>query len=378
MALQPYLNAIGRLLTPFSRITDDGTIATENTTLDAAGESQTGIGQLIWSSGPGTTKTISSSGGKVFVRFGALTFNNAGSTFRLGVQDVGATGLEDGTFDAFAELIGGGGGITASAVNALAITSGSKSITHGDLIAISSELIARGGADSLIVLRGGTSVSLPYTSVDTGSGPGKNIRPPLLAIQADDGTLGWLWLPPLFTENSAQFSTSSTPDEHALVFRVPFRTAAVGLHAKLSNLAATDDFELILYSDPLGTPTAQRTITQDMDLGAVGAAFDGFFTSAYTLEPDTDYAIALRPTTTNALSYLRVNLGSGNGDLRLATPFGTDGYLATRSDQTGAFGSADTTILPQFGVWLGQLEDGAGGGGGGTGGAHILGGTVVR
>lgn len=34
-----------------------------------------------------------------------MTFANAGTNFRIGIQDVASTGLEDGTFDVYADLV---------------------------------------------------------------------------------------------------------------------------------------------------------------------------------------------------------------------------------------------------------------------------------
>jgi hypothetical protein len=375
MALQSIADGLGYLLTPEIEYIE-GTLATQNATIDAAGESVTAIGHIFLSSGPGSSKTISSAGGKVQWYQGTATFANAGTTLRIGVQDVDASGIEDGTFDVYADLVGGTDTITATSINTVPMESGSKTITHGDLIAISIELLSRGGSDVLAIQRGNLSSSMPYFTVDTGSGPQRGVAPPIVSLEFDDGTVGWFVYPAALAESSATFASNSTPDEVALIFEVPFKATATALHLKLGDLGLSDDFEAILYSDPLGTPVAERTITQDMSLASTGARWDRPLTSGFTILPNTTYAIAVRPTTTNPLSYRRLNFGSGNGNSRKATTLGTHWYLATRSDQSGPFGSADTTILPQFGVWLGSLSNDAGG----TvmGGARILGGTVVR
>jgi hypothetical protein len=360
MSLQALANNRGILLSPAPMFAF--TTTTGNMTIDAAGESVAIVGYINLSSGPGTSKTLSAAGsGKILWWAGTTTFNNASTNLRIGVHDVAATGLEDGTYDVRADLVGGTDTITANAVNAATMETGSKTITHGDLIAIVLEFTARGGADSMVVVRSSTNgVVVPYATADTGSGPAKGtFGAPFAMIQFDDGTVGWMDNHPAAALASiSPFGSSSTPDEYALVFQVPFKAAALGLSAWLSSLASTDDFELILYSDPLGTPVAERTLTQDMDLGdPAGQIFTRPFTSAYTLQPNTDYAIALRPTTTNSLGFFRYSLGAGNGNSRNATPLGTNWSQYTRSDNTGAFGSQDTTFLPLFGVWLQSLSD---------------------
>jgi hypothetical protein len=205
--------------------------------------------------------------------------------------------------------------------------------------------------------------------VDSGSGPALVNRVSIVTIEFDDGTVGWLGLESYaaLMEGSALFASNSTPDEIALVFQVPFTAAALGLYAEVNTVAAADDFELILYSDPLGTPVAERTLAFDMSLHAATNAVrvDRNFTSAYTLSANTNYAVAVRPTTTNTIGLGQSNFNTGNGNLRKATMLGTSWSKYTRTDNTGAFGSQDTTILPSLGVYVGQLDDGAGGAGGG-------------
>ncbi len=360
MASQSLYNLQGMLLTPAPN-NPEFLATVSNNTIDAAGESVTFIGHMLLSSGPGTTKTISSSNGKIHWRPGANTFANASTNLRISIQDVGATGYEDGTPDVYADLVGGTDTITTSVINSTAMESGTKDITHGDLVAVSFELTARGGADSVIVTRTGTSAIMPYCTEDTGSGPVKRAALPLVTVEFNDGTLGWfsndstVWSHAV----STAFGSSSTPDEYALVFRLPFPATAIGLYARLSGVAATDDFEAILYSDPLGTPVAQRTITQDADLTGLGQSYERSIT-AYSLLAATDYAVAIRPTTANTLSLTQYDYGSA-GHLRGATTLGTNWYLGTRTNQTGAF-TPNTNILPILGVRLLAFDDGAGGG----------------
>lgn len=361
MASQSLYNLQGMLLTPAPN-NPEFLATVSNNTIDAAGESVSFIGHMLLSSGPGTTKTISSSNGKIHWRPGASpTFANGSTNLRIGIQDVGATGLEDGTFDVQADLVGGTDTITASVINSTAMESGTKDIAHGDLVAVSFEFTARAGSDSIIVTRTGTSGIMPYCTEDTGSGPVKRAALPLVTVEFNDGTLGWFSNDSTVWNHgvSTAFGSSSTPDEYALVFRLPFPATAIGLYARMSAVAATDDFEAILYSDPLGTPVAQRTITQDADLTGLGQSYERSIT-AYSLLAATDYAVAIRPTTANTLSLTQIDYGSA-GHLRGATTLGTNWYLGTRTNQTGAF-TPNTNILPLLGVRLLAFDDGAGGG----------------
>lgn len=377
MALQPFANGQGVLVSPIPNSPFFDPVNYGALPINLAGYSLAAVGYLYLSSGPGTSKTISAAGsGKVHWLTGAsITFANAGTTLRVGVQDVNTTtGIEDTTFDVYGDFVGGTDTITADAVNTVTMESGTKTITHGDLVAVVLEMTSRAGADTVSVVRATSSMVQPYLTWDNGSGPQRISSAAMVSIQFDDGTIGYFGAGffALDTETPTAYGSSSTPDEHALVFRLPFEASATGLFAKLASMASGDDFELILYSDPLGTPVAERTITQDMDIGGGGLFYDRPFTTAYTLAANTDYAIALRPTTGNTLSYQRLTFGSGNGNLRQATMLGTNWYYAARTNQTGAFGSTDTTLLPLFGVYLGQLDDATGGGGGGGEVSHVF------
>jgi hypothetical protein len=361
MALQSFYNGQGLLLGAFPNLPRFDLGASSIGAIDAVGERIAAVGHLLLSTGPGTSKTISSAGGKIYWATGPVTWADAGTSVSVGIQDVASTGIEDTTYDVSAALVPGTETITANAVNVAVMESGTKTITHGDFVAVVLTMTARGGTDSVSVFRQSLG-SLPYSTLN-GAKVGSN---PMMTVEFDDGTVGFFDVASFayVSEAATVFGSSSTPDEHALIFRVPVPCAAVGLYANLLSLASADDFELILYSDPLGSPVAQRTLVQDMDLSATNPNYGRPFTSAYSLTAGTDYAIALRPTTTNTLAYSRLNFGSGNSILRKATMLGTHAYLATRSDQTGAFGSADTTILPLFGVWLAQFDDGVSSGGG--------------
>lgn len=362
MAIQSWYNKLGPLVLPIYGI--PGERAGSTLTIDAVGESLFAIGNLYLSSGPGTSKVLSAAGGgKVAFLTASLTWANAATNLRVGVQDVASTGLEDGTFDVYADLVPGTDTLTADIVNAPAMDTGTKTIAHGDLVAIGLEMTARGGTDSVTARRWNGAGARPYTSLDTGAGPAKNNSgPPRILILFDDGTVGFLGVEtvPFVDETVASFGSSSTPDEYALIFRVPAPTRIGSLYAQLQGVTqALDDFELILYSDPLGTPVAERTIVADADyLVTSGQHFEAPLSSDFDLLAGTDYAIGFRPTTTNTLGFSRISFSTGNAALRACLPYGTNAYQASRSNQTGAFGSADTIRVPMFGFRLTGYDDG--------------------
>jgi hypothetical protein len=348
-------------------------VALTSTIMDAAGESTSMIGQVWLSSGPGTSKTISSAGGKIYFTTTASTFANAGSTLRVGLQDVdGATGLEDGTFDVHDDLVPGTDTVTAAAVTTATMSSGSKTITHGDIVALSIEWTARAGSDSIrpsVVANVAQPdlANFPYSTTDTGSGPAKSNNVPYATIEFDDGTIGTFGpMTPLILAgagNQVAFNSGSTPDEYAMVFQVPFRCEVSGLSMGFGEVDAGESGEVLLYSDPLGTPVAERTVTVDPEITSVAASVTGlaiFAIAAYTLEVNTNYAVAYKATSAGSRTLQMAVVPTANS--RVTTPFGTTVQGGQRSDATGAFSTLNSTTFPLAGLVISKLDDGAGGG----------------
>ncbi len=332
--------------------------------VDAAGESVFGIGQVYLSSGPGTSKTISSAGGKVYILVGsAVTFVNAGTTIRIGVQDLtGAPATEDGTFDVFDDLVGGTDPITGDAILTGVMSSGTKTITHGDYVAIGVEMTALGGADTVrfesFNAAGVNDWPACYVTQDTGGGPAVSQNQMPVAIEFDDGTLGILMYGLCARPAGVAFNSGDAPDEFATIFQVPYLCSIAGINAVMDNVASTDDFEAILYSDPLGTPSAERTVTANVDAivsGTSDGTFTFLFSSAFNPVVGTDYAIAIRPTTVNDITLHRMDFTVAA--LRFSTQLGTLWRQGSRTNQTGAF-TEDTTIVPCIGPILSAFSDG--------------------
>lgn len=341
--------------------------ATSSSIMDAAGESSTHIGRIFLSSGPGTSKVFSSAGGKIYWEPTAITFANAGTNVRIGVQDVDpATGLEDGTFDAYDDLVGATDTITADVINTLTISIGTKTIAHGDIIAVSFEMTARGGTDVVRARNNLISAGSRYVANDSGAGPVKQSGSiPYIIIEFDDGTIGWFgdasWI---HSSSNIAFNSGSTPDEYALIFTCPFKTKIDALLMCLGELDTGEDAEIILYSAPLGTPVAEHTVTIDPDIYSQPTSGFGlalFPITAFDVNAGDTLAVAYRPTAVGNRSLRRITLP--NAACRAVTQLGTNWRQGTRTDQTGAF-SETTNILPILGYRVSHLDDGAGGGGG--------------
>lgn len=331
-------------------------LPTAQATLDAAGESQASIGYIIWDDG--LSHTVSSSGGKVYFRVGTVTWATAGSTLKIGIQDV-TSGLEDGSYDVYDELVQGTDSIASNTLVTATMSSGSKVIANDSLIAVIVELTTRNGADSITCTRTTGGGGIPYASVDSGSGPAKVVGMPLIAIEADDGTFGWFHQSTIpHQETFTSFNNGSAADEYAMIFKLPFKCTINRLIADIGEIDPGETGELILYSNPTSaTPIAERVYSHDGDtFGTPGAAFARTWVpiTEFTLEANTEYAVAYRPTSVANRSIRRITtIPSVNA--RKSTPFGTTLFGGTRADNAGAF-TTSTTDWPSMGFQINKID----------------------
>lgn len=358
---------ISGALTRLPTVPFNGGAANATITVNATGETCVFAGSIILENPLGGSKTISAAGGGSIVwTAGSVTFANGSSTFKVGLQDVSTASSPtqgDGTFDVAASFTGGGGGVTASAVNTSVMTTGTKTIAHGDLVAIVFELTARGGADTIgIRAQNPSNVWLPsngFPTVTDNTG-GTYARTasaiPLAQIVFDDGTLGWFYAAPFFNYNNspgtvAFNSGTATADEYGNYLNYPFTYYAAGVQCFVNISGTSADAELLLYSDPLGTPVVERTITIDATQAPATATSINhilLFSTPILLKANTPYAVTLRPTTANNVTpqYRDVNtVAQGDG-----SELGTYCYAVRRLDNTGAFsdyngGTAKTRIM---------------------------------
>lgn len=340
-------------------------------TVDAAGESLFTIGLARLAGGSGTKTISAAGGGAMYFPLNAVTFANAGTTTVWGIQDI-ASGLEDGTFDVSGTLVGGTDTITASQYLRVVMESGTKDIAHGTEYAVGFEMTARGGTDSIAVNQigneytAGRQLGYPMGTQDSGAGPVRRPAFWTVIIEFDDGTLGWIdGLPAclsLLGATSVAFNSGSTPDEYALVGSLPYKCALGAIGGWPTSLDATDDHEWILYSDPLGTPVAERTVV--VDASFLGGTNNPFLwnIAAYEIAANTTFGIAIRPTTANSLTLNYNDLKTGNSALKAFSDFKSMG-LYSRTNQSGAFSLVDALHVPGIFALQTALDDGVSTGG---------------
>jgi len=336
------------------------------TTIDAVNEACNLIGCLYWEDGGSHTVDTTGSS-SIQWRSGTTTFADAGTTVKVGLAAVDtstgppsrAANVADViTYDVVASFTGGGGGITSAAWQTSVPTSGTKTIASGDLLAMSIQMTARGGADSVLVSNVGglSTATIPGVTAFTGGSYNASNQLPNMVIVASDGTIGYIFGGYVADVGSTTqtWNNASGTKEYGNILRFPFPVRAYGIVANNSG----GDLDLILYSDPLGTPAAQRTVSVDANTMAASSTFaDGRFpfSSPLDLAANTDYAVILKPTTaTNVNSVYKT---FNNSSHQNSEPLGTGCYAINRN--TGAF-AAQNSSKDRFaiGLLVGAFEHG--------------------
>ncbi len=366
---QVFVNQVNRL--PFLAQADS--TGYTSVTLNAAGETVFAIGHILLQNPIGGSKTISAAGGGSIVwRTGTTTFANAATTFKVGIQDVAASSAPaqgDGTFDVEASFTGGGGGVTSAAVQTSVMTSGTKTIAHGDLIAVVFSMTARGGTDSVLVNfnNNGIYPATPNLPTSTNNTTGAYLKTsaalPNCYIVFNDGSIGYFGGFPfqaVAPTGVAINSGTATADEYGNIVNLNTTYMAYGLFFNGLLASTSSDFELILYSNPLETPVAERTITVDVSkIGSVAVAqIEVVFSVPFAMKANTNYAITCRPTTANNVTIYYLDALTTEAKL---TMYGSSIYACRRLDNTGAFsdfnaGTAKTrtTLIGLLGVHMEQ------------------------
>ncbi|WP_338688335.1 hypothetical protein V5279_23640 [Bradyrhizobium sp. 26S5] len=336
--------------------------------ISAANDSLIMIGYIFTEDG--ASHTIDTTGSSSFGwRCGpSLTFANAGTTVKVGLAAVDtangppvrAVNVANAiTFDVAAVFTGGGGGITGSAWQTSVPTTGTKTVANGDFLAFAIQMTAKGGSDSLQVQcasQGGIVGVMP--TVTTGSSYSNTTQLPNAVITFSDGVRGYFYGGYVASSSTTQtWSSADTTKEYGNLIQLPVPAKAYGV---VFNAALFGNTDAILYSDPLGTPSAQKTVS--IDLNTIGVASAGpivvLFPSPYSMSANTPYAAILKPTTSTSI---QADFKTYASSAHQSSESGSNGYAINRN--TGAF-AAQNSSKDRFGIGLlvGAFDSGGGGG----------------
>jgi hypothetical protein len=340
--------------------------------IDAVNEAVHYLGFFITEDG--NPHTIDTSGlSSLRWRTGTVTFANAGTTVRVGLAPIdlanGPPGRAANTanvidFDVYADLIGGGGGITANAWQTHTPTNGSKLVASGDLIVFAVQMRARGGTD-LIQASSDSALAFehfPATTTFTASYASAS-QMPTCEVVFSDGARGWFFGTEVkVTTTPRTWNSGSVTKEYGQLFQLPFPVRVFGIYGSVD---PDNDFEAVLYSDPLGTPVAERTVAIDRNTvrAGTGFRFSCLFPTPYDVAANAPVGAVLKPGAANISTYFNT---LNHADDRKSYTFGTNGYGISRA--SGAFNNANNSLDQYYvGIVVGGFDAGGGGGGGGGG-----------
>jgi hypothetical protein len=345
-----------------------GVLASTSITQDAANEACIMIGQVFnEDSGSHTIDTTGSS--SIGWRSGSVTFANGGTTFVVGIAPVNTTAGPPGrasnvadviSFDVFCSMVGGGGGVTANSWQTNVPTSGTKTIAHGDFVAVCTQMTTLGGADSVITQFASGSKNRPTVTGFTGGSYASGFGVPNAVITYSDGKLGFFYGGFVFDAglSTQTWNSGSATKEYGNFIQLPFPAKIYGI-ISASNHAG--DADIILYSDPLGTPVAEKTVSVDLNtvLSAANRWAEFLFPAPYSATASQPLAAIVKPTSATNITNQYVTMNSSSHQKSLSC--GTNGYAVNRA--SGAF-AAQNSSKDRFniGLLVGAFDDATAGG----------------
>ncbi len=329
--------------------------------IDATGEKAAFMGQ-VWTPNRGS-KDIT----RVGFRFGTVS-KGSGSGLTVSLQNVSTTAAvplqPDETQDQTVAI--SNANIPASnswyRTNAL---SANRTVTHGEWLAVVIEYDGSGriGTDAINITglgdmsANGAVCQFCSSALKTGGAWARTFILNNVILEYSDGTFGTLGGPwsvmtlPCSAQSTLNLNTGSTPDEAGLRFKLPFEAYVEGAWFYSTISANTVDFDVVLYE---GT-TAVSTLSVDASYANNTAIRPGwvFFSSPGRVKPNTEYTLALKPTTANNLGMAYIDVSDANHFQAMAG--GTDWHWNQRTD-AGAW-TPTTTRRPLMGLLLSHVHD---------------------
>lgn len=363
---------------PFSQ---PGGFSSNSGIIDATGEIVACIGRIAIA-GKATNKTLDTTGSSSikFALSSNPVFDNASSVFTIGIQGVNkTTGFPvrpDGAWGARAVVTTAANTTptltTTSTFHTIVPTAGSTTLSHGDEIAFVCEMTTKAGTDSLAVSQagfGGVSTNYPacVTNVSgswavLGVGNGGTC----FEITFSDGTIGTID----FTTAgyviavAVNWNDTTNPDEHGLIFQVPFACKIDALCIPLRVADATADFQIDLTSTPNGTPASLISgpiaiAAENVSVANTDSCIIHTLASEVSLSANTDYCISVKATGTTNIRFSQLGMISAGGRIFVGSA-GTTMGATTRNGGSGAYAAKTTTAINPFSVRISEITTGGG------------------
>lgn len=236
-------------------------------------------------------------------------------------------------------------------------------VTKGDLLAVVFDVSSGTPVGLQLPMFSDDNIptGLPYVVEDDGS-PVVAAGAPIVAIKYQ--TIGYVpvvgtW--PMDAVTTTTFNNTSTPDVIGSKFQLPYKCRVTGfwLWADMDGDAVVN-----LYDSDGVTVLASATMDKDIPMAASGAGVTTvYFTSSATLEANTDYWLAVEPSSSTDMGFYDYTIYSG---LEGAAWAGDNFHFSSAKDPSGTGSwTTDTNRQPFIGVLIDGIDVSAGGGGGG-------------
>jgi hypothetical protein len=344
-------------------------LTTAGLLIDASTEKIAYVGRVFFHARSGT-KDIE----RVGFRFGSVT-KAGGSGLTVSLQDVSTTSgppyTPDEVQDQTVAIANGDATFASNTWHRTGTLSANRTVSNGDWLAVVVEFDGSGrlGADA---------VNLSALSFETGGSPfsfsaagavwktggawaattnGVGSMAPNLVLEFSDGSFGTLWhAVPLSLLSAVTYSSSSSPDEYALEFSLPFPCKVDGAWV-VGTIAG--NAEVVLYD---GTTVMEAIVIDANRLMSNSVRrWSNNFTGEHTLAANTTYRLSLKPTTTTSVLLNYIDVADAN---HFAALDGGTAMCLTGRVNEGSWDAPTTTRRPLMGLYLSSFDDGVGGGGG--------------
>ena len=348
--------------------------------LDADEEELQFLGRVYLAGGSGS-KTFGTSGSKISWLPGIAQTFQATATLRVGVKQSsswtdasgppGRATVGAAAFDVYHDLVGGTDTITASTWRNDSMSAGTGfTVTHGDRLAVCFHIDITANAQAVRIARsadpsGAQTPQFPVTTMVTNAGVTFTAQsgPPIIVLTFDDGTIGWIDGSFVVSAPGASEAVGNT-NIYGNIVNVPFGCKVDGIAAVVSAVGTTN-FDIGLWTDPLGTPLASQTVSidpQNMSSGSAAIVMIPFPTEI-TLNRNTDYAYGVMQNSASGITIYTYDVGD-TSHLQI-NGLGAGTYAAKST--AGAAFAAQNSGKRRMAAWLrvSQVEDGVVSDGGG-------------
>jgi hypothetical protein len=236
-------------------------------------------------------------------------------------------------------------------------TGAKRSVTRGDMLAVVIEFVSFNSGDNLQIAMFAPSqanalYNRAYGDDFVGSWTKYNARSLVMALKYSDGTYAFVESAgPYASFVTNAFNSGSSPNERALYFSLPVPVRVSGAWVR-TNQGSTGDYTVTLY-DSDGV-TSLASVAVDASQLAVLSGLNVFclFTNDATLQPNTFYRLAIKPTTGNNVSIYDFTV---NAAAIMDAVEGGQNFRASERTGAGAW-SQTPTRRPFMGLLVTELD----------------------